>query len=158
MNDRSTTVICGIDGSPGGRTALEEAVRLAARRGSRLRVLRVYEPPEMWEAWGYGPAADLPVPQREVVHQGERRAALEVVDAVVEELRGELPEMPDIEVDAVAGRPVEVLVKEAEGAEALVVGHRGRGAFGSMVMGSTSLGCVLHAPCPVTIVPAPVPA
>jgi nucleotide-binding universal stress UspA family protein len=25
-------------------------------------------------------------------------------------------------------------------------------------MGSTSLGCVLHAPCPVTIVPLPVPA
>jgi nucleotide-binding universal stress UspA family protein len=158
MNDRTGTVVCGIDGSSGARTALEEAMRLAARRGGRVRVLRVYEPPELWEPWSYGSAASIPLPRPDLVRQGERRAAQEVVDEVVDGLRSELPTMPDVEVDAVAGRAVEVLVAEADGAEALVVGHRGRGAFGSVMMGSTSLGCVLHAPCPVTVVPALVPA
>jgi nucleotide-binding universal stress UspA family protein len=158
MDDRTGTVVCGVDGSPGARAALGEAVRLAARRGGRVRVLRVYEPPEMWEAWGYGPPGSIPLPQGELVHQGERQAAREIVDAVLDELHDELPTMPEVEVDAVAGRPVEVLVEEAQGAEALVVGHRGLGAVGSVTMGSTSLGCVLHAPCPVTVVPALVPA
>ncbi|MDT7741136.1 MAG: hypothetical protein QOE59_214 [Actinomycetota bacterium] len=158
MSNRTRTVVCGIDDSSGARAALEEALRLAARRGDRVRALRVYEPPEMWEAWSYGPAVSIPLPRPELVHRGERHAAQETVDAVVDGLRGELPMMPEVEVDAMAGRPVEVLVEEAEGAEALVVGHRGRGAFGSVMMGSTSLGCVLHAPCPVTVVPALVPA
>ena len=60
MNDRAGTVVCGIDDSPGARTALEEALRLAARLGARVRALRVYEPPELWQAWGYGPVAVQP--------------------------------------------------------------------------------------------------
>jgi hypothetical protein len=41
MNDRTGTVVCGIDDSSGARAAFEEAVRLAARRGDRVRMLRV---------------------------------------------------------------------------------------------------------------------
>ncbi|WP_374238233.1 universal stress protein [Actinoplanes sp. DH11] len=41
-------------------------------------------------------------------------------------------------------------------AELLVVGSRGLGGFGGLVMGSTSRGLIEHAPCPVMVVgPAP---
>jgi nucleotide-binding universal stress UspA family protein len=53
---------------------------------------------------------------------------------------------------AVAGGPAPVLLDAAKGADLLVLGHRGQGAFSSAVLGSVGLQCVLHATCPVTIV------
>jgi nucleotide-binding universal stress UspA family protein len=56
------------------------------------------------------------------------------------------------------GAPAAVLVEQAQGADLLVVGNRGRGGLASALLGSVSLHCVLHAPCPITIVrPAPQP-
>ena len=157
MTEHVPTVVCGIDDSPNARAALEEAVRLAVRRGARVRAVHVYEPPEMRGAWGYGPVAVVPLPRLEMYHRSERQTARGIVDPVVERLRDTMATMPEVEVDAVPGRPVEALVEAADGAVALVVGHRGLGAIGSVMMGSTSLGCVMHAPCPVTVVPVPVP-
>jgi nucleotide-binding universal stress UspA family protein len=56
-----------------------------------------------------------------------------------------------ISVEARAGRPGEVLVDAAEGADLLVVGHRGRGSVTSVLLGSVGLYCVLHARCPITV-------
>jgi nucleotide-binding universal stress UspA family protein len=42
----------------------------------------------------------------------------------------------------------------ARDADLLVVGHRGRGAVASALLGSVGLRCVLHSTCPVTVVPA----
>jgi nucleotide-binding universal stress UspA family protein len=50
-----------------------------------------------------------------------------------------------------------VLLEAAHGADLLVIGSRGHGGFASMVLGSVSMHCVLHAPCPVTVVPTPRP-
>jgi nucleotide-binding universal stress UspA family protein len=158
MSGQNLVVVCGIGDSPGARAALEEALRLAARRGAGVRALLVYEPPEAWPAWSYGPGAAVPAPGPQVFHDSALRAARAIVDPVVEQLRAELVPMPEIEVDAQPGQPADVLVDEAEQAEALVVGHRGRGGLASTFMGSTSLGCVLHAPCPVTVVPSPAAA
>ena len=41
----------------------------------------------------------------------------------------------------------------AAGAELLVVGSRGHGAFAGMLLGSISQHCTQHAPCPVIVVP-----
>ena len=43
--------------------------------------------------------------------------------------------------------------RAADEADLLVVGHRGRGGLRSVALGSVGLGCVLHAPCPVLVVP-----
>jgi hypothetical protein len=36
--------------------------------------------------------------------------------------------------------------------DVLIVGHRGRGGFASMLLGAVGLQCVLHAHCPVIVV------
>jgi nucleotide-binding universal stress UspA family protein len=45
-----------------------------------------------------------------------------------------------------------VLVNESEGADLLVVGNRGHGAFHGMLLGSVSIHCVTNATCPVVVV------
>jgi nucleotide-binding universal stress UspA family protein len=45
-----------------------------------------------------------------------------------------------------------VLIEQAQAADLLVVGHRGRGGLASALLGSVGLHCVLHAACPVIIV------
>lgn len=155
---RDGVVVCGIDGSSGSRSALREALRTAARRGDRVRAVAVYEPPEVWAAWSYGAASGIPAADREAIREAEVDAAHTMVDDVTAGLAAEIDPMPAITVEAIAGRPAEVLVDLAREADDLVVGHRGRGALGSMVLGSVSLGCVLHATGPVTVVPERVAA
>jgi nucleotide-binding universal stress UspA family protein len=46
-----------------------------------------------------------------------------------------------------------MLVAESEGAQQLVVGSRGHGSIGELVLGSVSHHCCRHAHCPVTVIP-----
>ncbi|HEY1279272.1 MAG TPA: universal stress protein, partial [Acidimicrobiales bacterium] len=66
---------------------------------------------------------------------------------------------PDVQtVDArpqlVETATVDALLAAAAGAELLVLGNRGLGAFADLVVRSVSQGCVERAPCPVAVVPA----
>ncbi len=49
------------------------------------------------------------------------------------------------------GHPAEVLLKAAAGADLLVVGSRGHGAFADALLGSVGQYCVHHAHCPVLV-------
>jgi nucleotide-binding universal stress UspA family protein len=44
------------------------------------------------------------------------------------------------------------VVNESKGADLLVVGNRGHGAFHGMLLGSVSIHCVTNATCPVVVV------
>jgi nucleotide-binding universal stress UspA family protein len=146
-------VVVGVDGSRGSRAALLAAARSAARRGGRLRVVLAYQPPEWMRARGVGPAEVVPSPGRpdpeRLAFETAREMTSEVIDQVYAETGTSIP----VDVDAVAGRPVDVLVDVARGAAELVVDSRGRGAAASALLGSVALDCVRHARCPVTVVP-----
>jgi nucleotide-binding universal stress UspA family protein len=152
--DHRPTVVVGVDGSPGSRTALTEAMRSASSRGARLRVIAVYEPPE----WRLGPTPGAPLPSRRQIETELLRDVRDMVTDVAYELGGEHRRRPEIDVEAVPGHPAEVLVGAARGADELVVGHRGRGALASTLLGSVGWACVLHAPCPVRVIRAGSPA
>lgn len=67
---------------------------------------------------------------------------------------------PDVPVSFVAGtgRPAEVLLSQAVGAELLVVGSRGSGGFSGLIMGSVSQKVLAHAGCPVAVLHPGIPA
>lgn len=144
-------VVVGIDGAPGCRPVLEHALHDAARRHARLRVVAVVPLPDYWMAT-YG--ATVWSPSAEVVAE-VRAEAQRTVDEVVAAHAGLFARVP-VTVVAVVGMPADVLVEASRDADLLVLGHRGRNAFTSAVLGSVGLHCVLYAACSVTIVrPAP---
>lgn len=149
--DEMQTVVVGIDGTAGSRPALEHALRDAALRGARLRVVAVVPLPEYWVAT-YGGMGVVP-PSAEVVAE-VRADAQRTVDEVVAAHGALLTRVP-VSVVAVVGAPGQVLLEQARDADLLVLGHRGRGALTSAVLGSVGLHCVLHAACAVTIVRPP---
>lgn len=140
------TVVVGVDGSDESFAALKMAVEEARRRSALLRVVTAYELPNYW-ALPAGPAIGI---TPEEIAEDTHRATQEQVDQLV----ASDPNAPKVEVVVAAGPAAKVLVEAAEGADLLIVGHRGRGGFSSMLLGSVGLECVLHAPCTVTVVRA----
>jgi nucleotide-binding universal stress UspA family protein len=144
MQERPTVVV-GVDGSAESSAALKYAMEEAARRGTAVEVVSVFLPPQYWpEAYGLA-APPTPYEVKTDLHVVARR----MVDAVVED-EPSLSLVP-VELHELEGKPAEVLIERAWGADRLVVGHRGRGGFASTLLGSVGLKCVLHADCPVTI-------
>jgi nucleotide-binding universal stress UspA family protein len=153
MENERERVVVGVDGSAGSRAALVHALQDASRRGAAVDVVAAFENPDYWVPH-YGP----PTVTLEEVREDVRRATEAFVREVTGELAGQLTKMPPVTVHPVPGGAARALLHAADGADLLVVGSRGRGGFGSMLLGSVSLSCALHAPCPVTVVHAVRPA
>lgn len=148
MNGRATVVV-GVDGSAGSRTALRFALEDAARRGAVLRAVRVFPPVEYWVGeWGVSPERVTAEIQADLQEQTRK-----MIDEVVGQ-RSALAAVP-VEVRVLSGRTAPVLLEQSRGADLLVVGNRGHGEAVSMLLGSVGLKCVLHATCPVTVVRRP---
>ncbi|GAA3166854.1 universal stress protein [Planomonospora alba] len=134
-------VVVGVDGSPASTAAVAWAAADAARRGCPLRIVHVCEP------WAYGIPEDAPAGFRDSVaeHCGD------VVELAEDVARGH---EPGIEVSTVleTGRVAEVLRREAEDAEEVVLGSRGLGGFAGLVLGSVSFAVSGHVDVPVVVV------
>ena len=144
-------VVVGMDGSPGGRAALEFALHDAVRRGAAVEVVTAFETAETLAALCGAPIASIGSTAQ--IREAVRTETSRVVDEVCDGTAG--ARLPTVTVTAVDGGAAEVLTRAARDADLLVVGSRGRGGFASMVLGSVGLQCVLHAPCPVTVVHPP---
>ncbi len=82
-------------------------------------------------------------------------STLQVAQGLVDEVRRDLADALLVDLQVLEGYAARVLVEQASAADLLVVGSRGRGAFGRMLLGSVGLYCASHAPCPVVIVRDP---
>lgn len=141
MVSKWKTILVGVDGSPGSRTALAWAAVEAADHQADLVVLNVWEPtllPPMGS-----------VPQSEAPDPGE--PAAESLLAVIKEELGEDPPVL-VHPRVKQGNPAEVLIEESADADLLVVGTRGHGGFAGLMLGSVSQHVAAYAKCPVTVV------
>ena len=138
-----TTIVVGVDGSPGSRKALTWAAAEAADHGAELLVLNV------WEHTLLPPAGSVSVSERMVPEPSQT-----TTDELIQVIKDELGESPPVSVQAHVrqGRPAKVLIDESAGADLLVVGHRGHGGFAGLVLGSVSQHVAAYAKCPVAVV------
>ena len=144
---RGPRVVVGVDFSTGARAALLFALEDAARRGVPVEAVTSYRPPDYWMDF-YAVASYQP--------DQIRTAALDRLRTFVTDVLPEGPQPPPlVRLHAAMGAAADALILESHGADLLVVGSRGHGGFASMLLGSVSMQCVLHAVCPVTVVHSP---
>jgi len=145
-------IVVGVDGSAQSKRALEWAADEAHRRSAVLKVVMSWE----------DPSRDMWIPHVQPRDDG-LKLTRDTLERMVTQTLGEHPKIK-VEILASEGPAAKVLLDAAKDAELLVVGNRGRGGFGGVVLGSVSLHCASHAPCPVVVVrgkagdePAPSP-
>lgn len=61
----------------------------------------------------------------------------------------------NVESRLIQGHPRPTLIEASKDADLVVVGRRGHGGFGGMLIGSVSSALVAHAHCPVLVVHSP---
>jgi nucleotide-binding universal stress UspA family protein len=135
-------IVVGVDGSKHADAALELAAEEASLRGARLVVVSAWElPTSINPTIGY-------LPETLAVLGADAEGLVKAAVARVAELYPQVP----CEGKAIEGRPASVLLAEAGPADMIVVGSRGRGGFGELLLGSVTQQVVHHAPCPVVVV------
>lgn len=133
----SLPVVLGVDGSPASELATAIAFDEASRRGVELVALH---------AWAGVGASDV-ASSEWTARQSQAEQAL------AERLAGWQEAYPDVDVRRrlVFNDPAQHLLEEAESAQLVVVGSRGRGGFTGMLLGSVSSAVVQAAPVPVIV-------
>ncbi len=137
-------IVVGVDGSGHSRKALERAANEAAVHHVPLTVLTVHQAVRDV----YGAASHYP--EDAALTDKARQAAQAETDQVLAAL-GAQP--ASVTVTAVHGLPAEELVKASDSADMLVLGRRGTGGFGRLLMGAVTSQVTHHAHCAVLIVP-----
>jgi nucleotide-binding universal stress UspA family protein len=139
------TIVVGVDGSNCAREALKFAAHEAALREARLRIVCAWEIPPAIYGGGFAPVLD------QETLDGFRVGADGVVEGALAQAKGLEPAV-ECEPRVAEGQPADVLLREADDADLIVVGNRGHGGFASLMLGSVSHQVVQHARCPVTVV------
>lgn len=137
-------VVVGVDDSPGSQAALRFGLQAADQRTAEVIALQT------WHDERFGLAAPGPLSpedREQFQRQIERSLAQQVAQGSAD--------FPNVRPRTLVhqGHPVAALSDASRDAQLLVVGHRGRGGFQGLFMGSVAFGVLHHAHCPVAVVP-----
>ena len=143
-------ILLAVDGSSCSDAAVEEVARRPWPPHSEVRVIMAVEIPLMI---GIEPWATLPE-YFAGLEKSVRDAAKAVIDGAINKLNSMGDETLKISSQIIQGPPGQVIVEEAEraGADLIIMGSRGLGAWNRLLLGSVSSAVVHHAKCSVEIV------
>jgi nucleotide-binding universal stress UspA family protein len=140
---RIDLVGCGFDGSPESHRALAWSSELARSAAARVQVLSVFEPT---------------LPATLAVGGGLSTSRLNDVlraqlDQELEQATSTLESSTKVEARLVEGAAAEVLARASTDLDLLVVGSRGYGPLGAVLLGSVSTALSRSAQSPLVVVP-----
>lgn len=134
-------IVVGVDGSDGGRRALQWATREAVDRGGTVQAVAAWR----WDE-----------PDGGLADGGEgdpRQLAADILEREIATI-GKVP----VACEVREGRAADVLVAAARDADLLVLGSHGHSRVWHTVLGSVTEECARRATCPVVVIPVPQPA
>jgi nucleotide-binding universal stress UspA family protein len=137
-------VVVGVDGGPLSEVALAHAFQAAALRAASMTALHVWSDSDSERE--HVRTLFETLPWASMQQKGEQ--------VLGERLAGWAERYPDIEVRRVVEHadPKQALAELSRRAQLVVVATRGRGGFAGLLLGSTSLGLLSAAACPVMLV------
>jgi len=136
------TILVGVDGSDASVEALRQAQRLALPLSAKIVALACWDVPPVYDGYVAMGINDFDVRAGEILQETVVKAFGEATPA-------------NVEPRLVQGHPRRTLLAESRNADLLVLGRRGHGGFGGLLLGSVSSALVAHAQCPVMVVHAP---
>jgi nucleotide-binding universal stress UspA family protein len=164
-------IVVGVDASADARRALAWAAAEARLRQAQLQVVHAHHARELAAPAYFASEHAVPtmtiadteelsqadmgaaVHARAEMNEAFRRDADNLLDVLLTELSETVSEV-EVQRTVEEGRhPAEVLLELSTDADLLVVGSRRHRGFGRLRLGSVSHACVLHAVCPVVVVP-----
>jgi nucleotide-binding universal stress UspA family protein len=134
--------VVGVDGSEASVEALRQAQWLAAPVGAKVLATAYWDDPQVYA--GYVAMG---------IDRFEDRVMIVLNDALKQAFGDDIP--PNVIPRVVRGHPRDSLIDASRHADLIVVGRRGHGGFGGLLLGSVSSACVAHAHCPVLVVHSP---
>lgn len=145
-------ILIGVDGSTHSNDAVAEVARRPWPKNSTIRVVSAVEPRVV--ATG-GPWV-VPPEYFAQAEKAARHTAQSAVDDALAALRKGDDKSLEFTGDVLEGPPKRVILEEADrfGADLIVLGSHGKGAFERFLLGSVSQAVAAHARCSVEIVRA----
>lgn len=142
------TILAPVDFSAASEAVLTQAIDLARALAGRVVLLTVIQPPVITSEY-----AALMENLAEVMAAGERNAARRLRELEARVRAAQLP----VETLQLTGAPVRQILEQAArlSADFIVMGSHGHTALYDLLVGSTTHGVLLRAPCPVVITPGP---
>lgn len=140
-------ILLAVDGSESAGRAADAAAELARRFSSEVIVLHVRE-------WGTVLHGFAPATTFETIDLETMQQARELVDGVVQGLEKQEVKARGEVRSALRGAVAQVILEvlRQEGANCLVMGSRGLGDVGALVLGSITHKVLHLAECPVLVV------
>ncbi len=134
------TILLAYDGSQHAQKAAQIAGEEARVHGATLVVLYAYDPVPEWLG--------------EPLFEEALARRVTAAQAVVEEAKDRVGEVPALEVEVLEGPPASAILRvaEARGVDLIVMGTRGLGGVAGTLLGSQSQKVVALAPVPVLLV------
>lgn len=146
-------ILLAIDGSTFSDAAINEVARRPWPAGSEVKILTVTELPPVTglETWDIAPSYFVDV------EQALRENAEAIIRGAELKLRAAEDKALKITSEIMQGSPKQVILDEAArfGADLIVVGSHGYGAWSRFLLGSVSQAVVTHAKCTVEVVKRP---
>jgi nucleotide-binding universal stress UspA family protein len=138
-------ILVGVDGSAESDAAIRWATHEAVMRRTTMTLMHVIAP--LAASWPTGPVyADIT--------EWQRNNARHVLEQALKTLQATVSasQLPDVHTETLNSSVVPTLVRASENKQMIVVGSRGSGALGRLLLGSVSTGLVHHASCPVAVI------
>ncbi|GHE81461.1 universal stress protein [Amycolatopsis deserti] len=137
-----TSVVVGVDGSPGSQGAVGWGAREASRMGLQLVLVHGFGIPDAF--------AGEPVPRGNWLSAHEMHAERMLADA--RRLAWRIDPGLLVSVESSLDEPIPVLVKKSVTARMLVLGPAGGSPLRDLLVGPTALALAVHGHSPITVV------